>query len=324
MTTIPQTTAGFVAIVGRPNAGKSTLLNAVLGTKLSIVTPKAQTTRERVLGILTEENKRQIVFIDTPGIHKAKPGGINEFMVNEAKTALEGPSVVWYLIDPSSALEHEMTVIDLLAAAPGSEIFVLFNKVDLKGYMFTGEMFETIQVTVMAELEKRGLKVRPFKISAEKEKGVSELLAETWKLIPEHPFFYPDEDQMSDRPTRFFVAEKVREQLFRCLGDELPYSCAVEISSFDEDSKPPRIEAVIHVERDSQKGMVIGKAGAKIKEIGTNARSEVEEFLGHKVYLGLKVDVIKDWTKDAKAMKKMGYLLPEKPGAHRSGGGKRA
>jgi GTP-binding protein Era len=149
-------------------------------------------------------------------------------------------------------------------------------------------------------------------LSAEKGKGLKELLADTWKLIPEHPFFYPDEEQMSDRPTRFFVAEKVREQLFRCLGDELPYSCAVEIEHFDEETEPPRIEAIIHVERDSQKGMVIGKGGQKIKEIGTNARKEVEEFLGQKVFLGLKVDVIKDWTKDAKAMKRMGYLLPEK------------
>jgi GTP-binding protein Era len=320
MTKATQTRAGFIAIVGRPNAGKSTLLNAVLGAELSIVTPKAQTTRERVLGILTESN-RQIVFVDTPGIHKAKPGGINEFMVNEAKTALEGPSAIWYLIDPTSELKHETTVIDLLASAPKSPIFVVFNKLDLKGYAYSGEMLETIQAAVMGELAARGLDAKPFRLSAEKGKGLKELMAETWKLIPEHPFFYPDEDQMSDRPTRFFVAEKVREQLFRCLGDELPYSCAVEISSFDEESKPPRIEATIHVERDSQKGMVIGKAGAKIKEIGSNARMTVEEFLGHKIFLGLKVDVIKDWTKDAKAMKKMGYLLPEKPGAKpRSGG----
>jgi GTP-binding protein Era len=316
--------AGFVAIVGRPNAGKSTLLNLVLGADLSIVTPKAQTTRERVLGILTEsaQGGRQIVFVDTPGIHKAKPGGINEFMVNEAKTALEGPSVVWYLVDPTSKLEHEKAVLDLISqSAAGTPVFVVFNKIDLKGYAYSGTQFDEIRAAVMADCQARGLNAREFRLSAEKGKGLEELLSETWRLIPEHPFFYPDEEQMSDRPTRFFVAEKVREQLFRCLGDELPYSCAVEIGSFDEESKPPRIEAVIHVERESQKGMVIGKGGVKIKEIGSNARATVEEFLGHKIFLGLKVDVIKDWTKDQKAMKRMGYLLPEKPGAKGARGG---
>jgi GTP-binding protein Era len=316
------TKAGFIAIVGRPNAGKSTLLNAVLGTKLSIVTAKAQTTRERVLGILTE-NDKQIVFIDTPGIHKAKPGGINEFMVNEAREALDSPSAIWYLIDPSSKLEHEKTVIEMLVAATRVPIFAIFSKLDLKGYGFSGEMLTSIEATVMADLKERGLDAKPVLLSAEKGKGLKELLADTWKLIPEHPFFYPDEDQMSDRPTRFFVAEKVREQLFRCLGDELPYSCAVEIESFDEESRPPRIEATIHVERDSQKGMVIGKGGLKIKEIGSQARKEVEEFLGEKVFLGLKVDVIKDWTKDAQAMKRMGYLLPDTSG-NRGSTGKKA
>jgi GTP-binding protein Era len=160
-------------------------------------------------------------------------------------------------------------------------------------------------------MQKRGIAAtKTFQISAEREKGLSGLLEESWKLTPEHPHYYPDEEQISDRPMRFFVGEKVREQLFRCLGEELPYSCAVEIERFDESAKPPRIEAVIHVERESQKGMVIGKGGAKIKEIGTNARKEIEDFLGQTVFLGLRVDVIKDWTKDAKAMKRMGYVLP--------------
>jgi GTP-binding protein Era len=303
--------AGFVAIVGRPNAGKSTLLNSILGVKVSIVTPKAQTTRERVLGILTNE-KGQIVFVDTPGIHKAKAGGINEFMVNEAREALDGPSAIWYLVDPTSGVEHEATVLDLLQKAPAAPLIVLFNKFDVKGYQFSLGQLETLEAKMKEEFERRGMKpAHMMRLSAEKGRGLDELLETTWKLIPEHPFFYPDEEQLSDRPTRFFVAEKVREQLFRCLGEELPYSCAVEIERFDEDSKPPRIEAVIHVERDSQKGMVIGKGGLKIKEIGSNARKEVEEFLGCSVFLGLKVSVLKDWTKDAKAMKRMGYLLPD-------------
>ncbi|MGK5083785.1 GTPase Era [Bdellovibrionota bacterium FG-1] len=306
--------AGFVAIIGRPNAGKSTLLNSILGVKVSIVTPKAQTTRERVLGILTDK-KGQIVFVDTPGIHTAKAGGINEYMVNEAKEALDGPSVVWYLVDPTSGLEHEATVLNLLQAAPRCPIFLLFTKWDLKGRIYSLEQLEKLEALLGAEMIKRAIPPeQTLRISAEKEKELGRLLEATWTRIPQHPHFFPDTEQLSDRPTRFFVAEKVREQLFRCLGDELPYSCAVEIERFDEKVTPPRIEAVIHVERDSQKGMVIGKGGQKIKEIGTAARREVEEFLGHPVFLGLKVNVLKDWTKNAKEMKRMGYLLPKRPG----------
>ena len=306
-----QTRAGFVAIVGRPNAGKSTLLNSILGTQLSIVSPKAQTTRERVLGILTEKN-RQIVFVDTPGIHKAKAGGINEYMVNEAKEALDGPSAVWYLVDPSSAVSHEATVLELLEKSSGAPVIVLFTKWDMKGRHYSLVQLETLEAALSEELKNRKINVaHVMRISSEKGKGLDELLSQTWSLIPEHPFFYPDEEQLSDRPTRFFVAEKVREQLFRCLGDELPYSCAVEIEKFEESSKLPRIEAVIHVERDSQKGMVIGKGGQKIKEIGSQARQQVEEFLGAPVFLGLRVNVLKDWTRDAETMKRMGYLLPK-------------
>jgi GTPase len=290
--------AGFVAIVGRPNAGKSSLLNALLGVKVSIVTPKAQTTRERVLGIMTEA-KGQIVFVDTPGIHKAREGGINEFMVNEAREALDAPSAVWYLVDPTSGVKHEGAVLDLIQDAPSAPLMVLFTKFDLKGRIYSMGQLEAFEKELSEELERRGMKpALTLRVSSEKGRGLDELLAATWGFLPEHPLFYPDEEQLSDRPARFFVAEKVREQLFRCLGDELPYSCAVE--------------TVIHVERDSQKGMVIGKGGAKIKEIGSNARREVEEFLGHGVFLGLKVNVLKDWTRDAQAMKRMGYLLPEK------------
>src|SRR4051794_7788499 len=149
--------AGFIAIVGRPNAGKSTLLNSILGMKVSIVTPKAQTTRERVLGILTEK-QGQIVFIDTPGIHTARSGGINEFMVNEAREALDGPSAVWYLVDPTSSLEHEATVLDLLQAVPPAPLFVLFNKFDLKGRTYSMLMLEDFETKFAAELERREMK----------------------------------------------------------------------------------------------------------------------------------------------------------------------
>jgi GTP-binding protein Era len=309
--------SGFVAIIGRPNAGKSTLLNAILGTSISIVTPKAQTTRERVLGILTE-NGNQIVFVDTPGIHRAKHGGINEYMMSEAREALEEPSVIWYLIDPSSALQHEQAVLELLKGRK-APLFLLLTKTDAIIGREWREKAENFQKELAAKLTEMGVNVAlSIGISAPEGKGLETVLGETWKHLPEGPLYYPDEEQISDRPLRFFAAEKIREQLLLQLGEEIPYACAVEIQKFEEprakDPKPmTRIEAVIHVERDSQKGMVIGKGGKKIKEIGQAAREKIQEFIGGgPVFLGLQVKVYKDWTRDAEALKRMGYHLPEK------------
>jgi GTP-binding protein Era len=307
--------SGFVAIAGRPNTGKSTLLNRLLGTRLSIVTPKAQTTRENVLGILTDDKQGQIVFMDTPGIHKARDGGINEYMVSQAREALAAPAVIWYLVDPNSRIEHEETVLKLLAAASAPVLFIL-NKSDLKLSALppTLKLIEQVHakaiefgINIQSEAD-----AQPFRISAYKGRGVKELLAETWKRMPEGEFHYPDPDQLSDRPVKFFVAEKIREQLLLQLGEELPYSCAVEITTFNEGAKPPRIEATIHVERESQKGMVVGAAGKKIRDIGTAARAEIEKFMGTKVFLGLTVKLLKEWSRDAEALKRLGYHLPEK------------
>lgn len=317
--------SGFIAIIGRPNAGKSTLLNSVLGSQISIVTPKAQTTRERVLGILTEENQGQMIFIDTPGIHKAKEGGLNAYMVQEAKDAIESPHVIWYLVDPASLIagvKHELAVVDLLSESfqrnmseAQASVFLLINKADRLGRSAKEKLaapFEEIQ-NLMKE---RKIPIEGVLwISALEKSGVDQLLEQTWKLLPEGPFYYPDVEQISDRPTRFFVAEKIREQLFMKLGEEIPYSCAVEIEKFEEpkkaDKKPmTRIEATIYVERDSQKGIVVGKGGKKIKEIGQAARQNIEAFLECPVFLGLEVKVLKDWSRDSESLKKMGYFLP--------------
>jgi GTP-binding protein Era len=299
--------SGFVAIVGRPNVGKSTLLNELLGSMLSIVTPKAQTTRERVLGILTEK-EGQIVFVDTPGIHKAKDGGINEFMVSEAREALDGPSVIWYLVDPKSGMEHEKPVVEMIVkSAKKTPVFLIFNKLDLISKI-KDEAVLAFQKQLHTAMDEAGLHVQSeIRISALKKIGTKELLDATWALMPEGPLYYEDPDQLSDRPTRFFVSEKIREQLLLKLGEELPYSCGVEIDSFDEKAKPPRIEATIYVERESQKGIVVGKGGAKIKEIGQSARKTIEEFLGEHIFLGLKVKLLKDWTRDKQSMERMGY-----------------
>jgi GTP-binding protein Era len=299
--------SGFVAIVGRPNVGKSTLLNELLGSMLSIVTPKAQTTRERVLGILTEK-EGQIVFVDTPGIHKAKDGGINEYMVSEAREALDGPSVIWYIVDPKSGMEHEKPVVDMiLKSAKTVPVFLIFNKLDLISKI-KDEAVLAFQKQLNDAMTEAGLKIQAeMRISALKKIGTKELLEQSWALMPEGPLYYEDPDQLSDRPTRFFVSEKIREQLLLKLGEELPYSCGVEIDSFDEKAKPPRIEATIYVERESQKGIVVGKGGAKIKEIGQSARKTIEEFLGEHIFLGLKVKLLKDWTSDKQMMARMGY-----------------
>lgn len=301
--------SGLVAIIGRPNVGKSTLLNQILGSVLSIVTPKAQTTRERVLGILTEK-QGQIIFVDTPGIHKAKEGGINEYMVGEAREALDGPSCIWYLVDYRSKIEHETPVIELVAKALQGDktpVFVIFSKSDLISKA-KDEATTQFQDQLKTKLIEAGVSVEEtMRLCAIKDKGVKELLLATWARIPEGPLHYEDPDQLSDRPTRFFVSEKIREQLMLRLGDELPYSCGVEIDSFDEKSKPPRIEATIYVERDSQKGMVVGKGGQKIKEIGLNARKTIEEFLGQHIFLGLRVKVLKDWTRNVEDLERLGY-----------------
>lgn len=307
-----QQKAGFIAIIGRPNSGKSTLLNTVLKSEISIVTPKAQTTRDQVLGILTEEKQGQIVFIDTPGIHRAREGGLNQYMVRQASLALEAPHIVWYLVDPASGIDHEQAVIELLERARLEvPLFLLINKTDTPESWIPLSTREKLENAITAALTAKGIKLtKTFRISALKGTGIEDLLAESWNLIPENPPYYPDPDQLSDRPTRFFVAEKIREQLFHCLGEELPYACAVEITQFKEDSVPPRIEATIHVERDSQKGMVIGDRGHKIKEIGQAARQEIEKFLGQKIFLGLKVNLLKNWSKDAETLRKMGYDVP--------------
>jgi GTP-binding protein Era len=301
--------SGVVAIAGRPNSGKSSLLNRVLGSELSIVTPKAQTTREQVRGILNDEVKGQIVFVDTPGIHRARDGGINEVMVNEARDALEAPDLIWYLLDPHSAIEHEEPVLDLLEKSR-APVFLIGTKSDLK-YAPGETRTEEVEKACVA----RGIKLlKKFRVSAHRNRGLTELLDATWEHVPPGPILYPDLDALSDRPLRFFAAEKIREQLYLKLGEEIPYSCAVQIEKYSDEPHLTRIEALIHVERESQKPMVIGKGGHKIKEIGAAARKELEKLVGRKVFLGLNVKVWANWTRDREALRRMGINVPPREG----------
>ncbi len=283
-----------VALVGRPNAGKSTLLNAILGEQISIVTPKAQTTRDQIRGIHNTP-EGQLVFVDTPGIHEARPGGFNEKMMKQVTEALSDPDLIVYLIDPSSGAAHEEKVRSLIQTTRVPVIPVL-TKCDLP-YADEKVWLEEWANTWRAE---RSTLQPLHRMSARENTGVQELLTKLYALAPlGHPLF-DDEDQLTDRSVRFLSSELIRKQLFMCLGDEVPYSTAVEIDSFKEDQKPVRIEATIFVERDSQKGMVIGAGGKKIKEIGSKARAEIETLMQENVFLGLRVKVLEDWTKAKK------------------------
>jgi GTP-binding protein Era len=304
--------SGVVALVGRPNVGKSTFLNCVLNEQISIVTPKAQTTRDQVRGIRTEP-RGQIVFVDTPGIHRAREGGINEFMIQEVKRALDSPDLVLYLIDPGSKPDAEMRVLEHLRGV-SSKLILVVNKADLfRKNPELGAWISSWIESVKTEFEKSGLQfLGSYEISADRNEGVDSLLDRVFDSLPAGPALYDDPDALTDRPLRFVVSELIRKQLFMNLGDEIPYSCAVEIESFRENVKPVHITAVIHVERDSQKGMVIGAGGKKIKEIGSAARVEIEALLGEKVFLELRVKVLEAWTSESRKMKGLGYGLDQK------------
>lgn len=304
--------SGVVVLMGRPNVGKSSFLNAVLKEEISIVTPKAQTTRDQVRGILNNE-KGQIVFIDTPGVHRAKEGGINAYMIQEVKKALDGPDLVLYIIDPASKDTAEQILLDQLKTIHAPVVLVI-NKCDQRikrpdQFIWLEKWVKTCQT----QLEGSRCKfLGVSEISATENIGVDALMISIFNQMPEGEALFQDTEILTDRSTRFVVAELIRKQLFMNLGDELPYSCAVEIESFKEDVKPIKIHAMIYVERDSQKGMVIGSGGKKIKEIGTQARKEIEILLGEKIFLELRVKVLASWTSESAKMKNLGYSLEKR------------
>jgi GTP-binding protein Era len=310
---------GFVALIGRPNVGKSTLLNSLVGEKIAAVSPKAQTTRRRFRGIRTDADS-QIIFVDTPGLHRAPEGKkLNEFCVSEALDSLDGVDAAVYIIDgsrpfqPDNVLSDEYFLIESLTAALKKKprpLFVLLNKMDV---WKTGEGNFTSQ-SDFAESIKKLPATGVFPVSAKSGEGLDAFLEAVKKVSPIGPALFP-EDELTDQSMRSIVGELIQEKLFYLLGEELPYSCAVEIERYDEPGeqrKMPEIHAAIHVERDSQKPMVIGKGGAKIKEIGINARESIEKLLGQKIVLRLFVKVTPKWTKNAEELKRLGYILPER------------
>jgi len=292
--------SGFVSIVGRPNVGKSTLLNFLLQEKVAIVSDKPQTTRNTIKGILTSE-AYQIVFLDTPGIHKPRDE-INRVMVRMALSTLQEVDLVLFVVEPDDWLGKGDEYIGNILAEVETPVFVLINKMDR---VPEAERLGRIQHHREIYPERQ-----LFPISALKGEGVAEVLDEVVEKLPEgHPYF--PEDQYTDQPLRFLSAEIIREKAFQFTGEEVPYAVAVEIVSYKEDSQGPSglvaIEANIHVERSSQKGILIGKGGQMLKKIGTAARKDLEALIGAKVFLKLWVKVSKGWRNDPKRLWNLGY-----------------
>jgi GTP-binding protein Era len=295
--------SGMVAIVGPPNAGKSTLMNNLLGQKISIVSPKPQTTRNRILGVVNEDDY-QVVLLDTPGLHKSRVP-LNQEMVQIAMDSLSEVDVVLFLIDISLPLpekvreQKEKELADVMQKVGCPAIMVL-NKVDL---------LDKEKLLPMIELYSS---LFPFKavipLSALKGDGTDRLLSEILDILPLGPRYFP-EDIPTDATERFLVAEIIREKVFLQTGQEIPYSSAVTIESFKEDTtkKLVTIHATIVIERPSQKGIIIGKGGKKLKSIGTAARIDIEKLIGEKVLLKLWVKVKKKWSQDEKFLKELGF-----------------
>jgi GTP-binding protein Era len=292
--------SGFVAIIGRPNVGKSTLLNAVLGQKIAAVSPRPQTTRKRQLGILTVENA-QVVFVDTPGLHTAKHK-LGEFLNQEAQEALDGVDLILWLADSStSPTEEDINIAAILnKAARRTPLLLVLNKIDiLKPEEESARSKEYVKLLNQAAVKK---------VSAVKRLGLAEMLETLIQLLPERPPEYPEE-QITDLYEREIAGDLIREACLLQLRDEVPHSLAVRIDEFKErENGMVYIAATIFVERESQKGIVIGEGGKMMKSIGSAARKQIEEMGGRKAFLELRVKVHKDWRDDPNALKQLGYV----------------
>ncbi len=290
--------SGFVAILGAPNAGKSTLLNRFLGQKISIVSKKPQTTRNRILGVAHGAGS-QMVFLDTPGVHRTKTP-LNTRIVDAAFATLSEADLVLLVADAQHPDESSERLLLKNLEKQRLPVILALNKIDL--------IKRSVLLTRIASWDERFSFTAVVPVSAKNGEQVDSLLSAMETVLPIGPPFFPPES-LTDLPTRFIAAEMIREKAFRLTGQEVPYAVAVTIDSFTEekDGSLVRIDATIHVERDSQKGIVIGKQGAKLKQIGEAARKEIEMLLDTKVFLKLFVRVQKNWTKDTKALRKFGY-----------------
>lgn len=295
--------SGTVALVGRPNAGKSTLLNRILGQKVSIVSAKPQTTRNRIVGILNDD-RGQVAFLDTPGIHKPLHK-LNVRMMDHVRSALSEADVIALIVDATEEFgKGDQFVIELLREEKGgAKKFVILNKVDL--------LKKQKLLPMMQHYSEIGLFDEIVPVSAAQGEGIDELVALFFRDVPVGPAIYPADDYTT-QPERFFAAEIIREKLLQHTADELPYTTAVNVERFEDDEELVKIYASIYVERDSQKGIVVGKQGSMIKRIGTEARMELESILGVKIFLDLHVTVHERWREDARFLNELEWPLGPK------------
>ncbi|WP_345490826.1 GTPase Era [Orbus sasakiae] len=290
---------GFVAIVGRPNVGKSTLLNQILGQKISITSRKAQTTRHRILGIDTQGHD-QVIYIDTPGLHIEEKRAINRLMNRAASSSIGNVELILFVVEGTHWTEDDEMVVNKLKDVK-CPVLLIINKID-------NVQDKTKLLPHIQEISQKLNFMDVVPISAEKGEGIDIIKSIVKKHLPEGQHHFPD-DYITDRSQRFMAAEIIREKLMRFLGDELPYSVTVEIEQFkvDERTGMYRINGLILVERDGQKKMVIGNKGEKIKKIGIEARKDMQEFFETKVHLELWVKVKAGWADDERALRSLGY-----------------
>ena len=288
---------GYVALVGRPNVGKSTLLNRILGMKISIVSRKPQTTRHRILGVNTTE-AGQIIYVDTPGIHGRAEKALNRYLNRAAGTALADVDVIVFVVECGKWTDDDQLVLDKVKAA-GKPVILVANKID--------KLHDKADaLPVLDELSRRMDFHAVIPLSASRGFNVEALEREIVGLLPKGPALFPEE-QVTDRSQQFLVAELVREQLMNALGQEVPYSATVEVEEFTVEQGLTRIGALIWVERPSQKAIIIGRGGERLKLIGQRARREIETMVGQKVFLRLWVKVRQGWADDERALRSLGF-----------------
>lgn len=290
--------SGFIGIIGRPNVGKSTLLNAVIGEKIAITTYKPQTTRNRIMGIKNIENG-QLIFLDTPGIHTATTP-LNKFMVAAAMNTFRSTDILLMLVEASeSAHRDDLLIIDSLRNVR-LPVILLINKIDLVRKHTILPFIDRFQHLFSF--------VEIIPVSALTGDGISLLIEHIWQILPEGPKYFPD-DMMTDRTERFIAGEIIREKIILLAHQEIPYATAVVVDLFKEDEKKNiiRVQATINVAKNSQKGIIIGNKGSMLKEIGTRARKDMEKFFATRIYLELFVRVKKDWTHDPRMLSEFGY-----------------
>lgn len=290
--------SGMIAIIGRPNVGKSTLLNCILGKKISITAPKPQTTRYQILGIKTTAT-HQAIYIDTPGVHEDEKRAMNRYMNRLATAVIPDADLIIFVIESRGLTAEDELILKKLAAAR-APVFLVLNKIDLL-------KDKQLLLPLIAELKNKFDFQEIIPLSAKRADNVAALEKKVNALLPTGPMLFP-EDQVTDKNEQFQAAELIREKLIQLTNQELPYTTAVEIESFKQDKKILKIHAIIWVERAGQKIIVIGKDGERLKKIGTQARLDMEKLFKQKVFLQLWVKVKKGWTESERGLQSVGYL----------------